>query len=125
MTRILPTLRAAVPAILALIAAEAVISIAARWPHDALQADEGDQGKTTGDRLLDWNGIYNLYLVCGGAYGAGKVLNKADPSTVVFLQSLAADTGAVGAGELALISSGAETHPGYAGAPGHFTCETG
>lgn len=93
--------------------------------HDALQGDMGDSGKTPGDRLMDWTGTYNLFLVCGGAYGAGKVLSKADPSTVTFLQNLAAATGSVGGAELALVGSGGEPSPGYPGAPGHFTCEAG
>lgn len=93
--------------------------------HDAAQADMGDTGKTIGDRLVDWTGSYNLYQVCLGAYGAGKIQNKADPSTVTFLQNLAAATGSVGGGELALVGNGAETNPQYAGWPGHFTCESG
>ena len=93
--------------------------------HDMMQADMGDQGRTVGDRLIDWNGIYNLYLVCGGAYGAGKVQKAPDPSTQSLLTSLAAATGSVGGAEVALVAAGAETSPGYPGAPGNFTCETG
>ena len=91
--------------------------------HDALQADMGDTGKVPGDRLIDWTGVYNLYLVCTGAYGAGKIQNKSDPSTRTLLTNLAAATGSVGTAELALVGNGAETSPKYAGAPGNFTCE--
>jgi Ca2+-binding RTX toxin-like protein len=92
---------------------------------DAMQADVGDNGKTAGDRLLDWTGVFNLYLVCDGAYGAGKILNKSDPSVQTMLTELARSTGSVGPGEVALVKSGAETSPKYPGAPGNFVCETG
>ncbi len=91
---------------------------------DALQADVGDTGRTPGDRLVDWTGVFNLYLVCGGAYGAGKVQNKADPATQSLLSDLALATGSVGPTELGLVTRG-ETSPKYPGAPGNFVCETG
>lgn len=92
---------------------------------DALQADMGDQGRTQGDRLVDATGVFNLFLVCGGAYGAGKIQNKADPSTIQVLEELARSLGSVGGAELALVRAGQETNPKYPGAPGNFTCETG
>ena len=90
---------------------------------DRLQADEGDAGKTPGDRLVDWTGVHNLYMVCGGAYGAGRIVDRADPATITLLRELARSTGSVGDDELSLPASGAETtkHPL---APGNFTCES-
>ncbi|MBC7549788.1 MAG: hypothetical protein H7269_02605 [Cellulomonas sp.] len=89
---------------------------------DRLQADEGDAGKTPGDRLVDWTGVHNLYMVCGGAYGAGRIIDRADPATITLLGELARSTGSVGDDELSLPASGEETtkHPL---APGNFTCE--
>ena len=89
---------------------------------DRLQADEGDTGKVPGDRLLDWTGVHNLYAVCDGAYGAGKIQNKYDPATADLLNELARSTGSVGADEISLPGNGEETskHPL---APGNFTCE--
>jgi Ca2+-binding RTX toxin-like protein len=89
---------------------------------DRLQADEGDAGKTPGDRLLDWTGIHNLYSVCAGAYGAGKIQNKYDPATAALLTELARSTGSVGADEISEPGNGEETTP-HPLAPGNFTCE--
>ena len=89
---------------------------------DMLQADVGDTGRTPGDRLLDWTGIHNLYAVCAGAYGAGKIQNKFDPTTADVLRELARSTGSVGLDEIALPGNGEETSP-HPLAPGNFTCE--
>jgi Ca2+-binding RTX toxin-like protein len=91
---------------------------------DAAQADVGDNGRTPGDRLIDWTGVFNLYLVCTGAYGSGKIQNSPDPATQSMLTELARSTGSVGPGELALVPVGGDTNPKYPGAPGNFTCET-
>ncbi len=91
---------------------------------DAAQADVGNQGKEQGDRLVDWKGVFNLYLVCNGAYGAGKVQKRPSPSTEALLVELARSTGSVGGGELAL-SLGGDSNPKYPGAPGNFSCEAG
>jgi Ca2+-binding RTX toxin-like protein len=91
---------------------------------DAAQADVGDNGRTPGDRLIDWTGVFNLYLVCAGAYGSGKIQNSPDPATVSMLTELARSTGSVGPGELALVPTGGDSNPKYPGAPGNFVCET-
>lgn len=91
---------------------------------DAMQADMGDQGKTLGDRLIDWTGVYNLYQVCRGAYGAGKIQKVSDPATQALLTELARSTGSVGPLELALVRAGGDASPRYPGTPGNFTCES-
>ena len=87
---------------------------------DALQADLGGAGPTPGDRLVDWNGAYNVYFVCQGAYGAGYVLRVPSPSVVSAFQALATADGAAGtsaARQLAVPLSGntSPTHPAHPG----------
>jgi hypothetical protein len=84
---------------------------------DLMQADVGGGGPQPGDRLLDWYGAHNAYLVCQGAYGAGYVLRNPSPATVSMLRQLAAFDGMVGIGtegssgerQLAMIGSGTAT----------------
>ncbi len=57
--------------------------------RDILQADLGDSGPTPGDRLVDWYGSFNLYLVCDSPYGAGRTLRKADPDVMDVMIELA------------------------------------
>lgn len=87
---------------------------------DALQADVGGAGPVPGDRLVDWNGAYNVFLVCDGAYGRGYVLRVPSPSTVRALQELARADGAAGTDgtrQLAIPLSGnnSPTHPAHPG----------
>lgn len=101
---------------------------------DALQADVGETGPTPGDRLLDWAGAYNAYFVCEGAYGAGKIQRKPDPTTQDVLIRLARAGGAVapatvqssGWSELGLVTTSDIKHnsnPKHPDHPGNFTCE--
>lgn len=62
--------------------------------RDILMADMGGAGPTPGDRLIDWNGSFNLYLVCDGGYGAGRVLRNSSPNTIEVLRQLAEADGA-------------------------------
>lgn len=39
------------------------------WDRDIMQGDQADDGPNEGDRLLYWNGAYNLYTHCNAAYG--------------------------------------------------------
>ncbi|KPJ68944.1 MAG: hypothetical protein AMS14_11900, partial [Planctomycetes bacterium DG_20] len=39
------------------------------WDADAMQANIGDNGPRIGDRLIDWAGVYNLYVLCPATYG--------------------------------------------------------
>jgi hypothetical protein len=99
---------------------------------DTLQADEGDAGPVQGDRLIDWTGAYNLYYVCNGAYGAGRVQNAASPDMLSVVQRLAGGDGAVnvttsgssGFDELALAGTNDNTKPKHPLWPGNFTCES-
>jgi hypothetical protein len=103
------------------------------YDQDILQADEGDAGKVIGDRLIDWTGSYNLYYVCNGAYGAGRVLDAFTPDMAKVVRSLAAGDGAVnvtqsgdsGFDELALVTDrNANTKPKHALWPGNKVCES-
>lgn len=104
------------------------------WDADELQADEGDAGTVPGDRLVDWQGAYNAYYVCDGAYGAGRVEREFSPNMVEVWQRLAHGDGAFevltegasGEVELALVSRqevNDNTRPTHPNHPGHFTCE--
>ena len=47
-----------------------------------------------GDRMLDWNGAYNLYTHCNAAYGGYNDVRQHSPSMQNFLQMLAYGDGA-------------------------------
>jgi Ca2+-binding RTX toxin-like protein len=104
------------------------------WDADALQADEGGAGPRPGDRLVDWQGAYNVFYVCEGAYGAGRILREFSPNMHDVWQQLAAGDGATtvtvegasGEVELALVANKEikdNTNPRHPDHPGHFTCE--
>jgi Ca2+-binding RTX toxin-like protein len=110
------------------------------WDRDVLQADVADNGPNAGDRLLDWNGAYNLYTHCNSAYGGYNDVRQHSPSWQAFLQQWAFSLGAgqvasdpangsggVGTSafdELALVYSGGDNAHGsgsaYPSTPGHF-----
>ena len=102
---------------------------------DAMQANVGDNGPRLGDRLFDWVGVYNLYILCPGTYGAWIITRQLSPSMETFLHALAAGDGAYNPGPDGADSSGANevafvfktdlkdnNNPPYPGTPGHFTC---
>lgn len=60
---------------------------------DAMQADFQTNGPGIADRLVDWSGTFNAYFVCNGG-GAGTIIRSADPSTIAYLQAVAAGRGA-------------------------------
>jgi Ca2+-binding RTX toxin-like protein len=62
--------------------------------RDIMQADLGAGGPAPGDRLMDWYGSFNLYLVCEGPYGAGRILREPSPNIVEVLLQLAEADGA-------------------------------
>ena len=110
------------------------------WDRDVLQGDVADNGPNDGDRLLDWNGTFNLYTHCNSAYGGYNDVRQHSPDWQAFLQKwvyslgagqLATDsaTGSVGVGtsafdELALVYPGSDGAHGSGNAfpstPGHF-----
>ena len=78
------------------------------WGADELQGDEGAAGRTatTSDQLVDWVGAHNVYYVCGGAYGLGKIVRESSPAMMDLLTRLAE---AMGAKETGTTGSGAGT----------------
>ncbi|MCX6399965.1 MAG: calcium-binding protein [Propionibacteriales bacterium] len=108
------------------------------WDRDVMQADQATNGPNPGDRLFDWNGVYNLYTHCNSAYGGFNDLRAPSPAVLSFLQGWATGNGAgrpgVGADvltpgtsaydELALVNTadgkGHGTGSPYPSTPGHF-----
>ena len=64
------------------------------WDRDVMQADVASNGPNPGDRLLDWNGAFNLYSHCTSAYGGFNDVRQHSPGMVAFLQVLAYGSGA-------------------------------
>jgi Ca2+-binding RTX toxin-like protein len=64
------------------------------WDRDVLQGDVADNGPNQGDRLLDWNGAYNLYTHCNASYGGYNDVRQHSPAMQSFLQQFATTTGA-------------------------------
>ena len=104
------------------------------WGIDEMQADQGGAGRQAGsDQLVDWVGNHNLYYVCDGPYGAGRVLRQSSPDVEALLTTLAtalggkdvATSGAGGFWDLGMVTnSGSSANSAPApGAPGNFTCE--
>lgn len=106
------------------------------WDRDILQGDVADNGPNEGDRLLDWNGTYNLYTHCNSAYGGFNDVRQHSPTWQDFLQrwvwaqgagqsqSDATTAGTSAFVELALVYPGADNAHGsgsaYPSTPGHF-----
>ncbi|MEV4410949.1 calcium-binding protein [Catellatospora sp. NPDC049609] len=105
------------------------------WDRDVLQADVAQNGPNPGDRLLDWNGAYNLYTHCNAAYGGYNDVRQHSPAMLEFLRKLAWGSGAGRAAadantpgtsaflELALTYPGENAHgsgSAYPTTPGHF-----
>ena len=88
---------------------------------DALEADVGGAGPVLGDRLVDWNGAYNVYFVCQGAYGAGYVQRASSPALRSAFEAMSVADGALGANgvrQLAVPLSG-NTSPTHPASPGN------
>jgi hypothetical protein len=106
------------------------------WDRDVMQADVAANGPNNGDRLMDWNGAYNLYSHCNSAYGGWNDIRQHSPQMQDFLAKLAWGSGAgrdaadaTTAGtsafrELAMVypsDNGAHgSGPAFPGTPGHF-----
>ncbi|MDP3713403.1 MAG: calcium-binding protein [Mycobacteriales bacterium] len=106
------------------------------WDRDVMQADVADNGPNEGDRLLDWDGAYNLYTHCNAAYGGFNDVRQHSPTWQDFLQRWVVGLGAGQAAsdattngtsafvELALVYSGVDKDHGsgkaYPATPGHF-----
>ncbi len=59
-----------------------------------MQADRAQNGPNPGDRLIDWNGAYNLFSHCNAAYGGFNDVRQHSPAMQNFLQVLAWGSGA-------------------------------
>jgi Ca2+-binding RTX toxin-like protein len=105
------------------------------WDRDVLQADVAQNGPNDGDRLMDWNGAYNLYTHCNAAYGGFNDVRQHSPAMQSFLQSWAYGVGAgqtaadattsgtSAFNELALVYNSDNKHASgkaFPSTPGHF-----
>ncbi|GAA1689421.1 hypothetical protein GCM10009745_38180 [Kribbella yunnanensis] len=64
------------------------------WDRDVLQADVAENGPNPGDRLIDWNGAYNLFTHCNAAYGGFNDVRQHSPAMNDYLTLLAWGSGA-------------------------------
>jgi hypothetical protein len=105
------------------------------WDRDVMQGDVTDNGPNDGDRMIDWNGDYNLYTHCNAAYGGFNDVREHSPAMREFLWTWAATVGAgqgltdvqdetTSAGdEAAVVRKPTRDHsngPAYPDSPGHF-----
>ncbi|MEV0972963.1 hypothetical protein [Microtetraspora glauca] len=93
--------------------------------RDVLQGDRTANGPNPGDKMIDWNGSFNLYTHCGPANGGHNIVRQHSPAMLDFLAKVAWGAGAgrgagdaSGARELA-IPTGDSGSP-YPTSPGHF-----
>ncbi|HEU5000489.1 MAG TPA: calcium-binding protein, partial [Lapillicoccus sp.] len=105
------------------------------WDRDVMQGDVAANGPNDGDRMMDWNGAYNLYTHCNAAYGGFNDVRLHSPALQDFLQRWAyaegagqvlSDVTAAGTSaynELALVYNPDNKHasgPAFSSTPGHF-----
>ncbi len=106
------------------------------WDRDVMQGNETANGPSDReDRLVDWNGAYNLYSHCNAAYGGYNDVRQHSPSMKSFLQGVvyaagagrdADDASTAGSSaflELALVEPGDRGHgsgSAFPTTPGHF-----
>jgi Ca2+-binding RTX toxin-like protein len=64
------------------------------WDRDVMQGDTADNGPNPGDRLIDWNGVYNLWSHCNSAYGGFNDIRVPAPDVQDFLLKWATGNGA-------------------------------
>jgi Ca2+-binding RTX toxin-like protein len=62
--------------------------------RDALQGSVTTTGPNQGTRMVDWNGLYNLYTQCGPDYGGYNIIRAMNASTTSFVQDLGYLSGA-------------------------------
>ncbi len=104
------------------------------FDRDVMEGDLGKNGPDDGDRLIDWNGAFNLYTHCNASYGDDDDIRSHSPKMQEFLHTMAYGSGAgdtqaevTQAGtsayrELALVYPGDKGNSGKAfpTTPGHF-----
>jgi Ca2+-binding RTX toxin-like protein len=104
------------------------------WDADAMQANVGDNGPRLGDRLIDWIGVYNLYVLCPGTYGEFVSTREFSPAMTGFIFDWIAGDGAFDAGtngssgfnEIAFVyrpDLKSNANPPYVDTPAHFNCD--
>ena len=64
------------------------------YDRDVLQADVGQNQPDGGDRLMDWNGAYNLFTHCHASYGGDNDIRQHSPDAENLIKALAYGTGA-------------------------------
>ncbi len=64
------------------------------WDRDVMQGDLANNGPNNGDRLIDWDGVYNLWSHCTAAYGGFTDVRVPAPAVQSFLIDWAAGNGA-------------------------------
>ncbi|MFI6174886.1 hypothetical protein ACIA8R_05045 [Nonomuraea sp. NPDC051191] len=94
--------------------------------RDVLQGDRTANGPNPGDKMIDWNGGFNLYTHCGPANGGHNIVRQHSPAMLDFLAKVAWGSGAgraagdpSGTREVAVPASGDSGSP-YPTSPGHF-----
>ncbi|YCK36100.1 calcium-binding protein [Actinomadura sp. ATCC 39365] len=94
--------------------------------RDVLQGDRTANGPNPGDKMIDWNGNFNLYTHCGPANGGHNIVRQHSPAMLDFLAKVAWGAGAgrsagdpSGSREVAVPVSGDSGSP-YPTSPGHF-----
>ncbi|MEO7666957.1 MAG: thrombospondin type 3 repeat-containing protein, partial [Dehalococcoidia bacterium] len=105
------------------------------WDADQMQANVGENGNAIGDRLFDWVGNYNLFIVCPSSYGERIITRSHSPSIAEFLHRLAEGDGAYmpgpdaydpsGFNEIGFVHRGDmryNNNPVYPGTPAHKNC---
>ena len=64
------------------------------WGRDVLEGDVGKNGPDFGDRLIDWNGAFNMYARCNASYGDDGDIRMHSPSMQKLLHLMAYGSGA-------------------------------
>jgi hypothetical protein len=62
--------------------------------RDVLEGNVGHNGPDLGDRLMDWQGAYNLYTRCNPSYGDDGDIRQHSPSMQTLLLTMAYGSGA-------------------------------
>ncbi len=93
--------------------------------RDVLQGDRTANGPNPGDKMIDWNGSFNLYTHCGPANGGHNIVRQHSPAMLDFLAKVAWGSGAGRAlgdpsaqRELAIPAN--DSGSPYPTSPGHF-----
>ncbi|GGS71573.1 hypothetical protein GCM10010156_33120 [Planobispora rosea] len=93
--------------------------------RDVMQGDRTANGPNPGDKMIDWNGSFNLFTHCGPANGGHNIVRQHSPAMRDFLAKVAWGAGAgrspgdaSGQRELAIPAN--DSGSPYPTSPGHF-----